>query len=134
MIQRSKQVRSCNNYSHIFVTFGVRGYQIIFKGSITRNSQQDLSNYKARSEKRKIYDALAVGSILHNSSGISNKQSWEWDFSERFMYQLFGGEILWPSLASQRMMKSVLVWLRIDTTSSPCVLENSEIYHAPPWQ
>ena len=44
------------------------------KGSITRNSSHDLINFKARSEKKKIYDALAVGSILHNSSGLDTSK------------------------------------------------------------
>ena len=35
-------------------------------GSITRNSSLDLLNFKARSENKKIYDAMVVASILHN--------------------------------------------------------------------
>ena len=42
----------------------------IFPGSITRNSSLDLVNFKERNDKRKIYDAMATASILHNSSGI----------------------------------------------------------------
>jgi len=43
-------------------------------GSITQNSALDLINFKERNEKKKIYDAMAVASILHNSSGLDTSK------------------------------------------------------------
>merc|ERR1719397_728161 len=43
-------------------------------GSITRNSSYDLINFQARNEKKRIYDAMSVASILHNSSGLDTSK------------------------------------------------------------
>ena len=42
--------------------------------SVTRNSANNQTDFKARSEKKKIYDAMAVGSILHNSAGLDTSK------------------------------------------------------------
>ena len=38
-------------------------------GSLTRNSSVDLKEFKTRSEKKKIYDAISAASIFHNVAG-----------------------------------------------------------------
>ena len=43
-----------------------------FTASITRNNPDQPENIKRRAERIKIYDALAVGSIIQNSSGNYN--------------------------------------------------------------
>ena len=39
-------------------------------GSLTRNSSTDLTDFKTRNEKRKVYNALAAASIFKNSAGV----------------------------------------------------------------
>ena len=41
----------------------------IILDSLTRNSSLDLADFKARADKKKIYDAMATASILNNSAG-----------------------------------------------------------------
>jgi phosphatidylinositol phospholipase C epsilon len=43
-------------------------------GFITRNNQRDLARFHAKTEKKRIYDAMAVASILNNSSGLDTSK------------------------------------------------------------
>jgi hypothetical protein len=36
---------------------------------LTRNSSVDLKDFKSRSDKKKIYDAISAASIFHNVAG-----------------------------------------------------------------
>ena len=42
--------------------------------SVTRNTSGDQVDFRARSEKKKIYDAMAVASILNNSAGLDTSK------------------------------------------------------------
>ena len=42
--------------------------------SVTRNTGYDGIDFRARSEKKKIYDAMAVASILNNSAGLDTSK------------------------------------------------------------
>jgi phosphatidylinositol phospholipase C epsilon len=42
--------------------------------SVTRNSGRDQTDFKARTEKKKMYDAIAVASILNNSAGLDTSK------------------------------------------------------------
>ena len=46
----------------------------IFLGSLTRNSSTDLTDFKTRNEKRKVYNALAAASIFKNSAGVDTSR------------------------------------------------------------
>ena len=46
----------------------------IFSGSLTRNSSTDLTDFKTRNEKRKVYNALAAASIFKNSAGVDTSR------------------------------------------------------------
>lgn len=41
---------------------------------MTRNSSTDLTDFKTRSEKRKVYNALAAASIFKNSAGVDTSR------------------------------------------------------------
>ena len=43
-------------------------------GSLTRNSSTDLTDFKTRNEKRKVYNALAAASIFKNSAGVDTSR------------------------------------------------------------
>ena len=45
-----------------------------FLGSLTRNSSTDLTDFKSRNEKRKVYNALAAASIFKNSAGVDTSR------------------------------------------------------------
>ena len=51
-------------------------FKIIFfsLGSLTRNSSTDLTDFKTRNEKRKVYNALAAASIFKNSAGVDTSR------------------------------------------------------------
>lgn len=44
-------------------------------GSLTRNSSVDLTNFKARSDKKKVFDAMAAASIFNNSAGVDTSRA-----------------------------------------------------------
>jgi hypothetical protein len=44
-------------------------------GSLTRNSSVDLTDFKSRSEKKKVYDAMAAASIFQNSAGVDTSRA-----------------------------------------------------------
>ena len=41
---------------------------------MTRNSSTDLTDFKTRNEKRKVYNALAAASIFKNSAGVDTSR------------------------------------------------------------
>ena len=47
---------------------------IFLLGSLTRNSSTDLTDFKTRNEKRKVYNALAAASIFKNSAGVDTSR------------------------------------------------------------
>ena len=44
-------------------------------GSLTRNSSTDLTDFRSRSDKRKVFDAMAAASIYHNSAGVDTSRA-----------------------------------------------------------
>jgi len=44
-------------------------------GSLTRNSSTDLTNFKTRSDKKKVFDAMAAASIYANSAGVDTSRA-----------------------------------------------------------
>ena len=48
---------------------------ILFSGSLTRNSSMDLTDFKARSDKKKVFDAMAAASIFNNSAGVDTSKA-----------------------------------------------------------
>ena len=49
-------------------------FRIFYIGSLTRNSSTDLTDFKTRNEKRKVYNALAAASIFKNSAGVDTSR------------------------------------------------------------
>ena len=49
-------------------------FRILEIGSLTRNSSTDLTDFKTRNEKRKVYNALAAASIFKNSAGVDTSR------------------------------------------------------------
>ena len=44
-------------------------------GSLTRNSSTDLTDFRSRSDKRKVFDAMAAASIYQNSAGVDTSRA-----------------------------------------------------------
>ena len=68
-------------HSHIIPALFCEYNQILFFkiifftiGSLTRNSSTDLTDFKTRNEKRKVYNALAAASIFKNSAGVDTSR------------------------------------------------------------
>eukprot|EP00095_Tigriopus_kingsejongensis_P008940 snap_masked-scaffold199_size265817-processed-gene-1.12 protein:Tk08940 transcript:snap_masked-scaffold199_size265817-processed-gene-1.12-mRNA-1 annotation:"1-phosphatidylinositol -bisphosphate phosphodiesterase epsilon-1-like" len=43
--------------------------------SLTRNSSMDLTDFKSRSDKKKVFDAMAAASIFNNSAGVDTSRA-----------------------------------------------------------
>ena len=54
--------------------FHFTNYDFLVTGSLTRNSSTDLTDFKTRNEKRKVYNALAAASIFKNSAGVDTSR------------------------------------------------------------
>ena len=59
----------CNNSGTLEHKLENMWFNWVIPGFITRNNQRDLARFHAKTEKKRIYDAMAVASILNNSSG-----------------------------------------------------------------
>ena len=53
----------------------ISGFRSFLAGSLTRNSSVDLTDFKTRSDKKKVLDAMAAASIFCNSAGVDTSKS-----------------------------------------------------------